>query len=303
MTQQESVSATVRVSVSTTAALTITQSAREEVILNRGRERVSTGNCASLDTISAELWTNDVNRFHSNDFTVNYQTQVTDGTTTDQSSQKFFTHVNDAKLNTGTYKLFIDLLNNYDPARGVSESLSTQESHEDDAFLDAILGTSVMSSLLKYLTCSGIVTNQSDLKSTLKKLWFEFYPRSGNSTIPDTCGFEHMMVGEYKDSHTVNGFHSWVTFYEKEKAGLVNYFGYVKKAEPNIVGAAFSWNNHVKTMGSFFIGVSPEFEIAIYSLCFLTSSDRECKITLNGSPVTIMTFSKDGHIATGYVSP
>ncbi|KAH9518605.1 hypothetical protein Btru_005751 [Bulinus truncatus] len=267
-----------------------------------GRVTSTTATCATLAAISAELWANDVNRFSGSDILVNYQTQVADGTTTDRSGQKFFTHVNENKLTTGTYKLMVDLLNNYDPARGNRETATTQETQEDNAFLDAILSTSVMNSLLKFLQCKGIVTSQSNLKAVLKKIWFEFYPRSGTSTIPDTCGFEHVIVGEYKDSTSVNGFHNWISFYEKEHTGALNYFGYVRRSNPNIIGAAFSWNNRVKTMGSFFYGVSPEFEIAIYSLCFLTNPDKACQITLNGNAVTIMSYSKDGHIATAYVS-
>ncbi|XP_055871280.1 uridylate-specific endoribonuclease-like isoform X1 [Biomphalaria glabrata] len=262
----------------------------------------SSATCQSLTAVSNELWANDVNRLSGADITVNYQTQVADGTTSDRSSGKFFTHVNEAKLGTGTYKLLSDLFNNYDPTKGNRETATTQELNEDNAFLDAILATRVMASLLKFLQCKGIVHSQSELKTTLKKLWFDFYSRSGTGTTPDTSGFEHMMVGEYKDGNTVNGFHNWVSFYEKEKAGTLNYFGYVKKANPEIVGAAFSWANRVKTMGSFFIGVSPEFEIAVYSLCFLTNPGKACQISLNNIPVTIMSYSKDGHIATAYAS-
>ncbi|CAL1538156.1 unnamed protein product [Lymnaea stagnalis] len=261
----------------------------------------SGGTCATLTSISAELWTNDVNRLSGSDITVNYQTQVPDGTTADRSTQKFFTYVNEAKLNAGTYKSLIALLNNYEPGKGIRESVTATETQEETAFLDAVLATKVMDSLLKFLTCKGLVTSQAALRSALKKHWFELYARSGTSTTLDTCGFEHIIVGEYKDSNSVNGFHNWVSFYEKEKSGSLNYFGYVSRANPSIIGAAFSWNSHVKTLGSFFIGVSPEFELAVYSLCFFTNPGKACNISLNGSPVTIMSYSKDGHLATAYL--
>ncbi|KAH9518604.1 hypothetical protein Btru_005748 [Bulinus truncatus] len=256
--------------------------------------------CANLSSISAELWVNDVNRFSDSDVTVNYQTQVPDGTTIDKSSQKFFTHINKAKLSTGTYKLLADLLDNYEPTRDNIEFVTTQESQEIDAFLDAILNTTVMDSLLKYFFCKGIVEDQSDLKSRLHKLWFELYPRSGKKTNLDTSGFEHVFAGEYKDSRFVGGLHNWLSFYLKENDGSLDYYGYINKSEPNSVGAAFSWSNRVKTLGSFFIGVSPEFDVAIYSLCFLTHRNKPCAVTLNGSFVTIMTMGK-GHIDTAFV--
>ncbi|XP_059141858.1 uridylate-specific endoribonuclease C-like isoform X2 [Physella acuta] len=262
----------------------------------------ATGSCVSLTAISEDLWASDVNRMSASDVTVNYQTKVPDGTTTDKSTQKLFTYVNEAKLGSGTYKLLSNLMNNYDPVKGARETATTAELAEDNAFLDAILATTVMTKLLNYLTCKGLVTSQAALRTVLKKHWFDFYARSGTGTILDTSGFEHVIVGEYKDGTSVNGFHNWVSFYEKEKAGSLNYFGYVSQANPSIIGAAFSWDNRVKTLGSFFIGVSPEFELAIYSLCFLSHPGGVCNISLNGSPVRIVSYSKDGHIATAYVA-
>ena len=69
----------------------------------------------------------------------------------------------------------------------------------------------------------------SDLRTLFKRLWFDLYPRSGKSTILDSSGFEHVMVGEYKSSGTVNGLHSWLAFYEKEKMATepnINYYGH-----------------------------------------------------------------------------
>lgn len=44
----------------------------------------------------------------------------------------------------------------------------------------------------------------------------------------------------------------------------------------------FSWRNRIKHVTSFFIGTSPEFDLAIYTLCFLTRQSRnKCKVKLN----------------------
>lgn len=43
----------------------------------------------------------------------------------------------------------------------------------------------------------------------------------------------------------------------------------------------FNWRNHVKHAASFFIGTSPEFDLALYTLCFLTRQSRNtCKVCL-----------------------
>lgn len=37
----------------------------------------------------------------------------------------------------------------------------------------------------------------------------------------------------------------------------------------------FSWDGYYKEVGSAFIGSSPEFEFALYSLCFITRPGRK----------------------------
>ncbi|CAG5125713.1 unnamed protein product, partial [Candidula unifasciata] len=257
-------------------------------------------NCLSLAQVSKELWNNDVNRLAAGDITLNYQGHVPATKQVDISSQKLFTSVNENKLSGPTYQTFMSLLDNYIPDKGVRESLTTGERNENTAFLNAILNTKVMTVLLSYLQCRGFVNNQADLRSVLTKLWLDFYPRSETSTVNDTSGFEHVMVGEYKSSTEVNGFHSWLSFYQKEKAGQLNYYGYVSKGETRLIAAMFRWNKRIKPLGSFFFGVSPEFDIAIYTLCYLTNPNKRCSVVLDGHKVNIQTLNSSGHIGTAY---
>lgn len=37
----------------------------------------------------------------------------------------------------------------------------------------------------------------------------------------------------------------------------------------------FNWDGYYKEVGSAFIGSSPEFEFALYSLCFITRPGRK----------------------------
>lgn len=45
----------------------------------------------------------------------------------------------------------------------------------------------------------------------------------------DSCGFEHVFVGETKSGTEIVGFHNWIQFYLQEKNGNLDYKGYKAK--------------------------------------------------------------------------
>ena len=45
--------------------------------------------------------------------------------------------------------------------------------------------------------------------------------------VCDSSGFEHVFVGETRGDSEVIGFHNWIQFYLQEKAGHVDYQGYI----------------------------------------------------------------------------
>jgi len=86
----------------------------------------------------------------------------------------------------------------------------------------------------------------------------------------------------------ISGFHNWLRLYLEEKAGNLDYRGYIKPRGNNeantnnndqLLTIQFIWNGVEKSVGSSFIGTSPEFELAIYTLCFLVG-EEENDITL-----------------------
>lgn len=58
-----------------------------------------------------------------------------------------------------------------------------------------------------------------------------------------------------------------------------------------IVKHHFTFNGLDKPVGSMFIGTSPEFEMALYTTCFLLRPDGICPMKLGGNKFIIRTFS------------
>ena len=55
----------------------------------------------------------------------------------------------------------------------------------------------------------------------------QLYRRTGDTKECDSSGFEHVFVGETRGEKEVIGFHNWIQFYLQEKAGHVDYQGYI----------------------------------------------------------------------------
>lgn len=69
----------------------------------------------------------------------------------------------------------------------------------------------------------------------------------------------------------------------------------------HILALQFSWKDGIKPKGSIFIGVSPEFEFALYTLCFLTSPNERVKVQFSSYDVEIVCHHyNQKHIGTTY---
>lgn len=56
---------------------------------------------------------------------------------------------------------------------------------------------------------------------------YQLYRRTRETKVYDSSGFEHVFVGETRGDNDVIGFHNWIQFYLQEKAGHVDYQGYI----------------------------------------------------------------------------
>ncbi|XP_031466254.1 poly(U)-specific endoribonuclease-A-like [Phasianus colchicus] len=163
---------------------------------------------------------------------------------------------------------------------------------------------------MEELLQSGLWGSRSALRAALQQLWFGRYSRSGGAAL-DSSGFEHVFVGEIKNSR-VSGCHSWVQLQQLERSGRLNYLSYSYDGPwrrfPDVLALQFRWAGHLKPLGSTFLGSSPAFDMALYTLCHVTRPGALCNVTLAGHAAAVQTHSWAGagqqFIASAYpVSP
>nr|XP_012029782.2 poly(U)-specific endoribonuclease isoform X2 [Ovis aries] len=266
-----------------------------------------------LQSVSEKIYSADTNKARKEDIVLNSQNCILPSETRDQVDrcpEPLFTYVNEKLFSKPTYAAFINLLNNYQRATGRGEHFTAQELAEQDTFLREIMKTAVMKELYGFLHQQNRYSSEQEFVSDLKNMWFGLYSRSKEER--DSSGFEHVFSGEVKKGK-VTGFHNWIRFYMQEQEGLVDYYSHIYDGPwdsyPDVLAMQFNWDGYYKEVGSAFIGSSPEFEMALYSLCFIARPGKVCQLSLGGHPLAIQTYTWNKstygngkkYIATAYV--
>jgi len=251
----------------------------------------SIGLNASIKKAIQHLWDLDHNCLTPDrDYAINVQKGKKPYQLTDDAKYPLFKFVDKNAFRRPTYRSFIALLDNYCSEVGKAEVVTSKERQENAAFLKAIMNTAPMQFCHKYCVANlgndAVPSDRNGFEKLLHTLWFDLYHRSRGGR-PDSSGFEHVFTGEIKNGE-ISGFHNWIQFYIEEKRGNVDYHGYIKPrcktdartdSDDHVLTVQFSWNGVMKKMGTMFLGVSPEFEMALYTLCFLMGN-QENKVDL-----------------------
>ncbi|KAJ3028721.1 hypothetical protein HDV00_010084 [Rhizophlyctis rosea] len=228
-----------------------------------------------------KLWDLDTNRLEpGRDFVLNLQTSKRPFSEGDETHEPLFQNFSPSVFNSRpTYASFVKLLDNYHAESGVRERVDEEERREQERFLDACLKTGPIKFAEKILRAKGVL--RGDFKQMLSQIWFELYRRESND---DSSAFEHTFVGELRDGKVI-GFHNWIQFWHEEKKGVANYHGFFKPRrsrggnisleESHVLSFQLAWNGALKSISTFFVGTSPEFELALYTLVFLLGRETE----------------------------
>ncbi|CAN0908332.1 Uridylate-specific endoribonuclease B, partial [Linum grandiflorum] len=215
---------------------------------------------SDLSCACNKLWELDTNRLIPEK---DYQIDCGDGKKVyqkdDMAEGSLFCWLSDDVFRKPTYSRFCSLLDNYNPNEGSKEVVTSEEKQEQAAFIEEISRTAPIKYLHKYLAAKGIVSgDRQDFKRCMSSLWFDLYNRGG--TYGSSSAFEHVFVGEIKQrgEQEVSGFHNWLQ----------------PDSESQLLTIQFEWNGVLKSVSSTMIGVSPEFEMALYTLCFYAGGEE-----------------------------
>ncbi|XP_016571136.1 poly(U)-specific endoribonuclease-B isoform X2 [Capsicum annuum] len=264
---------------------------------------------SDLSKACNKLWELDLNRLVPGK---DYQIDCGEGKKVyqkeDMAEGCLFSWLSDDVSNKPTYSRFCSLLDNYNPHQGSKENVTPEEKREQTAFIEEISRTAPIKYLHKYLSLKGIVSGAyEEFKRMLTHLWFDLYGRGGTSA--SSSAFEHVFVGEIKErgEKEVSGFHNWLQFYLEEAKGNVDYQGYIfprrrgeiPDSETQLLTIQFEWNGVLKSVSSSLIGVSPEFEVAIYTLCYFVGGE-ENHVEIGPYPVNIKCYRLGDNIGSAF---
>jgi len=216
-------------------------------------------------------------------------------TVADIARRPLFAHVAPEVLarntNLALVRLF-DVFQPSDPTRATpkaeGEGYNEREQGAIDMFLEEVVRTPVMRCAFRHVAMLvGEDLSESDLneswKDRLMKIWFRRH--AGRP-----CVFEHVFLGnQCQDSSgqpIAGGLHCWLKFYLEEVRGTANYLGYVYNVNPEdglrdhrFISGKFVWDFEgcrlVKDQGGFFVGTSPEWQLACGTIAFFETANPE----------------------------
>jgi len=220
------------------------------------------------------MWNNRDEIIIGRDYSINYGKKINDkNNKIDHSSEPLFEFVNKDIIDK--YDDFINLLDNYTKKLKINEVYSINELKEIDTFINNTLKTKNGKLLNNFLLEEGFVEKKEDITIFIKDIWFTLYDRK-KSGVKDSCGFEHIFVGEI-NGKKIGGYHYWLTTYLDELKGVFNHYGYHKKNR-FILTNQFELEDTRKPIGGFIIGIDPYTQFCMYTIISLDTKFR----TLDG---------------------
>ncbi|XP_066599459.1 endoribonuclease CG2145-like [Prorops nasuta] len=247
-----------------------------------------------LEKLSEALFIKDKN--NANQFiTLNLQKETTGNSPTDQAPQPLF-NVKAEAYQIPTIEKVRTIYDNYHLDTRTNEYINPAQRQEESLLVDTFLSTNVMSAAMRFLADKELVRKDYyEYKDTLRRLWFDLFSRGGGKL--SSAGFEHVFLAEQKPNEAgsleVSGLHNWIYYSNEEANHRANYLGYIKKKDlgnkASLIKIHTKHNDLDKPVTTMFVGTSPELEMALYTVCFLTRPEQACPVSLGGNKFNIIT--------------
>jgi len=268
-----------------------------------------------LTEFFTHLWNNDQGRANLGtvggggaDIRVDIGGKTDAGSNKDEAPRKLFQYVNEAKLfSHPTTAALLKLHDDYKPRASAPEDQEHNrvELAEIENFLGKVVNTPTMQRTNSFLRRVGLLNNQSlSWKGLLRHIWFDLYSR--HRGVLGSSGFEHVFLGEIDDGK-VKGVHNWIWLYKMEKNGAIDYQGHISAptSNPVLLSNRFNWyfEHHAyrKSKTSFILGSTPEFDMALFTVCLLKHPNRVSKFKINGSTFMVQSWKNyDGTLGSAY---
>ncbi|KAI9178931.1 hypothetical protein H9P43_005593 [Blastocladiella emersonii ATCC 22665] len=235
----------------------------------------------SLSDFISDLWHADVNRFAAmRDFVIDIQDGKSMHQRHDAAAKPLFESVDKNKfMRVPTFANFYALLDNYVDETGIAEQVTAEEKLEEMKFIQAVVATDIAKAVFSYVNAKGWWRGSTaEWVLYLRKLWFTLYRRE---SMNDSSAFEHVFVGEIRNGQVI-GFHNWVTIFLAERKKVLDYRGYIfprrrhacqPSNDTHLLKLQFTYKGKLKPISTVLLGVSPEFELMLYTLVFLSGQD------------------------------
>ena len=196
-----------------------------------------------------------------------------------------FAQVQPYVFTRSTFLALLDVFEVFHQRRGQIVEYTAEERGKIEKLLDVVDRTPVMRRARAEASKLEDLTDES-WRRHMWNIWFQRHPTSPK------CGFEHVFVGEATEDlqgrGVVGGLHNWVKFYLEEQRGAARYLGARYKGRttvsegalnPYFVSGRFTWDLEgkllIKDVGGFFVGVSPEWQLAIATTAFFETLTPE----------------------------
>ncbi|XP_063973639.1 endoribonuclease CG2145-like [Diachasmimorpha longicaudata] len=219
---------------------------------------------------------------------VNLQNQVTSENSTDQASGPLMYTSMDL-YDLPTVRALHKMFNNYEINSTLTEPITTEQQNRENVLVDTFLKTTPMKDAMNWLASKDYFgPTEAEMLEVLRSIWF-------TKIEGTTSGFERIFLAEiYPDSNLLGG-QNWIYFTYEESLKNINYMGYTEERnltdKAKLLSVNFSMRDVTKNNSTMLIGTSPEFEMALYTICFYTRPDDFCPISLGGNKFHIYTHS------------